>query len=196
MKDDSLYREGRVSLGDDGKALLDHREARAIRKKTRKGREMSVTSWIEYEFQTMQLLYGFGANVPRPVTQVGNAVLMEYIGEATNPAPILYSVALGREEARDLFEILMRNVEVMLANHRIHADLSAYNVLYWEGQVTIIDFPQVVDPILNPKGYALLARDVHRLCQYFHRYGIRANASQIATDLWGRYLRGELETRM
>ncbi len=193
MKDDSLYREGRVVLGDDGKGLLKSREMRAIRKKTRKGRELSVASWIEYEFQTMQMLYDAGANVPRSVTQVGNAILMEYIGDVSNPAPILYSITLNREEAIDLFEVLMRNVEIMLAHHRIHADLSAYNVLYWQGDVTIIDFPQVVDPILNPRGYALLARDIHRLCQYFNRFGLHADASRIATDLWGRYLRGELK---
>ncbi len=192
MKNDSLYREGRMYLGDDGKALLNSREARAIHQKTRKGKEMKVTSWIEYEYQTMEMLYQAGAHVPRPVAQVGNAILMEYIGEVSQPAPVLQSVTLSQAEARELFDILLHDVEIMLAHHRIHADLSAYNVLYWEGEATIIDFPQVVDPILNPRGYALLARDIHRLCQYFNRQGVVANASLIATDMWGRYLRRAL----
>jgi RIO kinase 1 len=192
MKNDSLYKEGRVYIGDDGKALRGSREARAILKKTRKGMEMSVTSWIEYEYQTMQTLFEAGVNVPRPVAQTGNAILMDYIGEVAEPAPILQSVVLERDEAHYLFEGLMRDVRTMLGHNRIHADLSAYNVLYWEGNVTIIDFPQVVDPILNSRGYSLLARDIHRLCQYFNRQGVQANAGQVATDLWGRYLRGEL----
>jgi RIO kinase 1 len=81
----------------------------------------------------------------------------------------------------------------MLAHNRIHADLSAYNVLYWEGRVVIIDFPQVVDPVLNERGYALLARDIHRLCQYFNRYGLQVDAAHLAADLWSRYIRGEYD---
>ncbi len=191
MKNDSLYKEGRAFIGDDGKALRDHRSLRAIQRKTRKGMEMTVTSWIEYEYQTMQMLYEAGGSVPRPVAQSGNAILMDYIGEVAAPAPILVSVSLDREEARHLFDVLMRNVEIMLAHNRIHADLSAYNVLYWEGRVVIIDFPQVVDPVLNERGYALLTRDIHRLCQYFNRYGLHVDAARMATDLWSRYIRGE-----
>jgi RIO kinase 1 len=192
LKNDALYREGREILGDDGKAVHDHRSQRAILKKTRLGSEMQITSWIEHEYQTLRTLHDAGAAVPRPVAQNGNVILMDYIGEAGSPAPTLQSVSLEPAEAGPLFDLLIENVGLMLAHNRIHADLSAYNVLYWEGQVTIIDFPQVVDPLYNPQGYRLLERDIARLCQYFSQYKIRANSAQIATDLWGHYLRGEL----
>jgi RIO kinase 1 len=71
----------------------------------------------------------------------------------------------------------------------IHADLSAYNVLYWEGSVTIIDFPQAVDPLGNRSGFDLLRRDVQRLCDYFARYGVRANPQALAGELWTWYER-------
>ncbi|RPI27935.1 MAG: hypothetical protein EHM70_17270 [Chloroflexota bacterium] len=191
LKNDSLYKEGRVLLGDDGKTMRDQRSQRAVAKKTRIGGEMSITSWIEHEFQTLQQLHAAGADVPMPVAQNGNAILMEYIGEANAPAPVLHEVRLDPSEAPELFARLLRNVELLLAHNRIHADLSSYNVLYWEGEVKIIDFPQVVDPLYNNKGYQLLLRDIERLCQYFGRYGINANPASLASDLWSRYLRGE-----
>jgi RIO kinase 1 len=76
----------------------------------------------------------------------------------------------------------------MLEAGRVHGDLSAYNVLYWEGQVTIIDFPQAFDPRLNADAYPLFTRDVERLCQYFARYGLRRDARHLAQEFWSRAL--------
>jgi RIO kinase 1 len=185
LKNDAIYKEGRAVLSDDGKSLhplRDHRAMRALNKKTRFGAELSITSWIEYEYQTLRLLYKAGADVPAPIAQNGNAILMEYIGEEGNPAPTLQTVTLRKEEAQPLFERLMMNVELMLSHKRVHADLSAYNVLYWQDRVTIIDFPQVVDPETNPLGFSLLRRDIERVCQYFGRYGLSENP-----DTWARY---------
>lgn len=187
LKNDALYKEGRLVLSDEGKTRLDGRSRRAIQKKTRIGSEMSITSWIEHEYQTLFRLYAAGGDVPRPVAQAGSAILMAYIGELGNPAPALSDVALGRDEAHSLFERLMWNVRLMLDHDLVHADLSAYNVLYWEGTATIIDFPQVIDPLRHRLGFDLLLRDVQRLCGYFARYGVRAEARALAGDLWTRY---------
>ncbi len=88
--------------------------------------------------------------------------------------------------------MLLRNVELWLAHDTIHGDLSAYNVLYWEGRVRVIDFPQAVDARANPNARDLLARDVANLCTYFARQGIRADPDRIAGELWRRFLRAEL----
>ena len=119
-------------------------------------------------------------------------MLMDYLGDADTPAPMLHDVALDPQEARRLFHRVMRNVELWLACDRVHADLSAFNILYWQGQVTIIDFPQAVDPRSNPSAQALLTRDVENVCRYFARYGVWVNPTRIANDLWRRFLRGEL----
>jgi RIO kinase 1 len=115
---------------------------------------------------------------------------MEYIGEAGSPAPTLNKV-LPPEEVRPLFDRLVDNVRRMLAINLVHADLSAYNVLYWEGEVKIIDFPQVIDPLNNRRGFDLLLRDVTRLCQYFSKYGLRANPRVLAGEMWTRFERGQ-----
>jgi RIO kinase 1 len=75
----------------------------------------------------------------------------------------------------------------MLACHRVHGDLSAYNLLYWEGEYKIIDFPQAVDPRRNSKAVDLFTRDIERVSQYFSRFGVRCDAPALANDLWSRY---------
>ena len=192
LKNDALYREGRELLDEEGKGIRDTRRQRALKKKTRYGSELAITSWIEHEYQTLCLLYAAGADIPRPYAQQSNAILMEYVGEAQSPAPTLNLVSLERDEAWTLLERVMRNVELMLAQNRIHADLSAYNILYWKGEIKLIDFPQAVDPRVNPSAARLLARDVERVCQYFSRFGARADATHLAADLWSRYMRAEL----
>ena len=71
-------------------------------------------------------------------------------------APALQAVRLEPDEVQPLFDRLMRNVELMLAQQRIHGDLSAFNVLYWEGDIRLIDFPQAVAPAENPDAFELL----------------------------------------
>jgi RIO kinase 1 len=68
----------------------------------------------------------------------------------------------------------------------VHADLSAFNVLYWRGDYRIIDFPQTVDPAVHPSAFPLFERDVRRLCQYFARYGIGADPTALAAEIWAR----------
>ena len=101
--------------------------------------------------------------------------------------PTLNHVRLAPAEAPALFERLLHNVDLLLSCERVHGDLSAYNVLYWEGQVKIIDFPQAVNAFMHPEGRAILQRDVERLCQYFAPYALGADPTRLAEDLWQRH---------
>jgi RIO kinase 1 len=184
LRNDALYRQGRDTVNETGKSAYGRREALAARKNTRFGHELRHLSWLEAEFQTMQLLYEAGADVPRPIAHSDNVILMEYVGAAQTPAPTLNQVQLDRSEAQTVFDRLVADLRIMLACRRVHADLSAYNVLYWEGQFRIIDFPQAVDPLRNPAAPALFARDVQRLCQYFARCHLSVDAVALARELW------------
>jgi RIO kinase 1 len=135
----------------------------------------------------MLRLYKAGADVPQPISNSEHAILMEYFGEVSLSAPTLHLIALPPAEARALFERLMDNVQLMLNQHVIHGDLSAYNVLYWEGEIKIIDLPQMVDPRSNPDARTIFFRDVERLCQYFTRFGVRGNPRAIAHHMWNEY---------
>jgi RIO kinase 1 len=184
LKNDGEYRIGRVDLDQDGGALWKARDINAIAKRTSYGEEVRHQSWIAYEYVTMEKLYHAGADVPKPYAKEKNAILMEFVGDTGTAAPPLSHISLEADEAKLLFERVIRNIDIMLANERIHGDLSAYNILYWEGGIKLIDFPQVVLPEANPASWRIFQRDVIRVCQYFSAQGVFCNEKELAADLW------------
>lgn len=184
LKNDQQYRVGRTDLDEDGHALWKEADINAIIKRTRYGEEVRHQSWIAYEFVTMELLHEAGADVPKPFAKEKNAILMEFVGDAGTAAPPLSHVSLDPDEAEPLFERVVRNMDIMLSKDRIHGDLSAYNILYWDGDIKLIDFPQVVIPESNPASWGIFQRDVIRICQYFSAQGVRTDAKKLAADLW------------
>jgi RIO kinase 1 len=190
LRNDKLYRNGRVILTADGRPVktTDHRIMRAIGKKTTFGQQVSHTSWLMHEFVAMQQLYEAGAAVPKPYTTTDNAILMSYIGDAYVAAPTMNQVSLDPDEARVIFAEVLRNVELMLVHDMVHGDLSSYNILYWEGRITLIDFPQVTNIFTNDQAYYIFRRDVQRVCDYFALQGVVCEPSAIADELWRRYV--------
>ena len=176
FKNDGVYQQGRTTL--------DARADRAIANRTAKGIDMQFGMWIGCEFETLKRLHAAGADVPEPVAHAGSVILMEYFGEWGRVAPHLHFVRLEAHEVGPIFSQILDNLEIMLDEDRVHGDLSAYNVLYWEGRVQIIDFPQAVDPMDNPDAYALFARDLERIYAYFAPYGVRCDTRQLARKMW------------
>ncbi len=187
LKNDHIYREGRDQLDEDGNVIIDDGKLHAIRKRTAYGLELMHTSWIEHEYKTLQILNKAGADIPVPYASGNNAILMEFIGDEDQAAPTLNSINLERAEADVLFERVIHNVELMLANGCVHGDLSAFNILYWEGDIKIIDFPQVTHPRANRNAFAIFERDLTRVCEYFERMGVHTQPIPLAAKLWTAY---------
>jgi len=184
LKNDHQYREGRVNLDEDGREIKEDGLMHAMRKKTEFGLELLHTSWIEHEVKTLEILHEAGADVPQVFASGNNAILMSYIGDQDLAAPVLHSVRLSVKEARCHYERVLHNIELMLAKRRIHGDLSAFNILYWQGEITLIDFPQAIDPNLNRNAFRIFERDVMRVCEYFARQGVKSNPRHLAKDIW------------
>lgn len=186
LRNDAMYRQGRTMLNADGKEIKENeqRTMRAVDKKSSYGALVQHTSWLMYEFKTMERLHKLGADVPKPIVSSENAILMTYHGDEYMAAPTLNTVRLERKEARRLLETTLNNIEMMLREGFIHGDLSAFNILYWEGNITLIDFPQVVDAHSNDNAYNILLRDVTRVCDYFTRQGANVDPQDVTDRLW------------
>jgi RIO kinase 1 len=78
----------------------------------------------------------------------------------------------------------MSAVKLMLFHNVVHGDLSAYNILVWQGLITVIDLPQAVDPRKNRHAQTFLERDIDRVCEHFTKFGVTADAKLLADDLW------------
>ena len=184
FRDESIYR--------DGEWIKERRIRAALEKHTKFGRVVQGGIWVGREWETLRALSDSGLPVPRPIASTEDAILMTYLGDVDTSAPQLRSLRPDADEARDLFEQLLRAVEHMLYRNVIHGDLSAYNVLVWDGQAVVIDLPQTVDPRKNRHGPALLERDVRRICDHFARLGVDADPGRIAGDLWTAWEYAEL----
>jgi RIO kinase 1 len=209
LRNDQQYRQGRAMLTPDGSTAkaTDSRLLRALGKKTTFGQQVAHTSWLMHEYKALALLSEVGGDVPRPLAVSENAILMEYIGDGFGAAPALNEISLETAEAWPLFQRVLENIRLMLSYGRVHGDLSAYNILYWDGDITLIDFPQVVNSAVsrqtheegstvNPDAYDILARDVQRVCHYFGAQGIRVNAQSLSRDLWGEFVRLDPRARL
>ncbi len=176
FKNYSVYQQGRTTMN----TRLD----KAIAQKSAKGLSAQFGLWIGAEYETLSRLHKAGADVPKPYAQAESALLLDYYGTAGMAAPQLVSVQPTRDEAARLFEQMRRNLAVCLECDRVHGDLSPYNILYWQGALRIIDFPQAVDPMDNPDAYALFVRDVANVCEWFALYGVVEEPRALAFSLW------------
>ena len=184
FKRDGVYQQGR-SRG----ARPDARILRALGNKTQHGRTHKFSAWISHELSTLQTLHAAGADVPDPIERVGPVILMEYIGDIENPAPVLVGVELTPEDAKRIYARILWNVDLFLTHHRVHADLSPYNMLFWNGAVTIIDFPQAVDPRYNDDALELLVRDLANTNAFFADKGIDVvDPREHALALWRKHV--------
>jgi len=189
LRNDALYRGGREILTAGGHAVRsdDHRTIRAIGKKSAYGMQVSHTSWLTHELVAMQKLYEAGGAVPKPYAGAENAILMSYVGDERIAAPTLNHLRLKKDEAEYVFNEVMHNIRLMLIHNLIHGDLSAYNILYWDEEITLIDFPQVVNAAGNDMAYPILLRDIQRICEYFDTQGLRRDPASLTQDMWQRY---------
>ena len=184
FRDETLYR--------DGEFIKERRIRVALNKKTKFGREVQGGLWVSREWETLELLWG-RAPVPRPIEWTGEAILMSYIGEEDTPAPRLHEYRFDDvEELEALWSQVRRAIELMLYRDVVHGDLSAYNVLVWEGEITLIDFPQAVDPKKNRHAQAFLERDIRRIGEWFEHRGLALPWERIAADLWTGWLYADL----
>ena len=183
FRNDAAYWEG-------GMRAANRRLVVAAQKRTRFGRQVRFGGWLHREFEAMRTLSRAGALVPRPIAVAGDALLLGWIGDEDGAAPPLH--ALRADEA--LLPVLLRQVELFLACDLVHGDLSEYNVLVWDGNPVVIDFPQAVDPRFNHAARALLERDLRNLAAYFGRGSGSSSFDwrRHAAGLWRRWLNSEL----
>lgn len=190
LRNDKMYREGREILTADGKPVkkTDTRVMRALGKKTEFGVQVAHTTWLMYEYTTMQRLYSAGADVPKPYAAGENAVLMGYLGDEAVAASTLIEVDLAPDEPERLLTQVIDNLHIMLRHGVIHGDLSAYNLLYWQGRLSIIDWPQVTLIGGNRNARFIFDRDVTRVCEYFASQGARRDPQALSDELWLHYV--------
>lgn len=157
----------------EGRRMRRSREMRAMANRTAFGRNLIAEQWTVAEFAALSRLYSIGVPVPYPVQRSGTELLMEFLGDDEGTAaPRLAETRPEPEELVELWHQLVAALETLAGEGMTHGDLSAYNLLVHKGQVMLIDLPQIVDVVANPRGKEFLARDVANIMGWFRSRGL------------------------
>jgi RIO kinase 1 len=177
----------------ENRKTKNSRQARAIAKGSKFGRESQERAWQSAEVDALYRLAAAGVRVPKPFNFHEGVLLMELVTDAEgNAAPRLNDVELTPEEARDFHQRLIREVVRMLTAGVIHGDLSEFNILAGADGPVIIDLPQAVDAAGNNHAPAMLERDVGNLRNFFGRFAPELLETNYGGEIWAAYNAGSL----
>jgi len=177
----------------EGRKVKNSRQARAMEKGTRYGRQMQEELWQNAEVDALFRLANAGVRVPQPYICTDGVLLMELVTDAEGDvAPRLNDVELTPERARECHAYLINQVVRMLCAGIIHGDLSEYNILMATDGPVIIDLPQAVDAAGNNEARAMLLRDVQNLAVYFGQFAPELLTTDYGKEIWKVYEAGEL----
>ena len=163
--------------------FLPSRDKRALMGGSRYGHELASRLWPMQEWTMLRRAWASGAAVPYPVEHTGDGVLMEYIGDQTMAALKLAQAKLSALELASAWTQLLDSVRSLTAAGLVHADLSVYNLLWWQGRLVLIDLPQAVEFTTNTDAYDLLHRDVANVGAWFARQGVALDVEALYAEL-------------
>ena len=177
----------------ENRKTKNSRQARAMAKGTRYGRQSQEAAWQSAEVNALYRLAAAGVRVPQPYGFHEGVLLMELVTDAEgNAAPRLNDVEFSEHDALATHRALMGEVVRMLCAGVIHGDLSEFNILIGADGPVIIDLPQAVDVAGNNHAEAMLERDVANLRHYFGQFAPALLTTAYGAEIWAHYKTGQL----
>jgi RIO kinase 1 len=177
----------------ENRRTKNSRQARAMAKGTKFGRQAQEAAWQSAEVDALYRLAAAGVRVPQPYGFHEGVLLMELVADADgNAAPRLNDVEFSEADALATHAALIAEVVRMLCAGVIHGDLSEFNILMGTDGPVIIDLPQAVDAAGNNHAETMLARDVANLRNYLGQYAPTLRATRYGDEIWAHYRAGSL----
>lgn len=183
------FQKGNMFMNDvqyrDGRKFQKSRDQRAVERSTAYGKSLVNERWPTHEIDVIRKLWVAGADVPYPVAFMDDGMLMEYVGDADQAAPRLAQARLSKPQVAEAWTQMLENLRTFMEVGIVHADLSTYNLLWWEDRLWFIDFPQAVDMAENPHALDFLHRDIENVCGWFGRHGVDCDVEAVFATLVG-----------
>jgi RIO kinase 1 len=169
------------------------RQARAMAKGTKFGRQAQEAAWQSAEVDALYRLAAAGVRVPKPFNFLDGVLLMELVADENgDAAPRLNDVMFTAAEARAHHQTLLTEVVRMLCAGVVHGDLSEFNILMATDGPVIIDLPQAVDAAGNNHAKRMLLRDVNNLQVFFGGFAPDLLGTDYGHEIWALYEAGTL----
>ena len=181
----------------ENRKVKNSRQARAMAKGTKFGRQSQEAAWQSAEVDALYRLAAAGVRVPKPFNFCDGVLLMELVtDEHGDAAPRLNDVVFTPEDARKHHATLLIEVVRMLCAGVVHGDLSEFNILLGHENgfdaPVIIDLPQAIDAAGNNHASRMLLRDVANLRAFFGQFAPELLKTNFGLEIWDLYQRGVL----
>ena len=181
----------------ENRKVKNSRQARAMAKGTRFGRQTQEAAWQSAEVDALYRLAAAGVRVPQPYNFHEGVLLMELVTDAHgDAAPRLNDVAFTPSQALAHHATLVAEVVRMLCAGVVHGDLSEFNILLAHADgldfPVIIDLPQAVDAAGNNHAQRMLLRDVANLRDFFGQFAPELLTTRYGPEMWSLYQAGLL----
>ncbi|XP_074656849.1 serine/threonine-protein kinase RIO3-like isoform X2 [Tubulanus polymorphus] len=152
-----------------------------------------IKMWAEKEATNLRKMRRANVPCPDPVLLRKHVLVMSFIGRDQISAPKLKDVTLTDLQWESAYQ---QCLQLMKKLHDecllIHADLSEYNLLWYDGKVWVIDVSQAVDRA-HPNAYQFLLRDCTNISQFFEKRSVPnvLDPYELFNDISGMELTGE-----
>jgi RIO kinase 1 len=181
----------------ENRKVKNSRQARAMAKGTKFGRQAQEAAWQSAEVDALYRLAAAGVRVPQPYNFFDGVLLMELVTDADgDAAPRLNDVAFTPAQALAHHATLVAEVVRILCAGVVHGDLSEFNILlaHIDGSdvPVIIDLPQAVDAAGNNHAPRMLLRDVANLRGFFGQFAPALLTTDYGPEIWSLYQSGLL----
>ncbi|MBL0747372.1 serine/threonine protein kinase [Nocardioides sp. G10] len=177
----------RAAAYTEGRSMKRSRDERALKRKSTWGKQVAAGEWAISEWNALRRCWELGLPVPYPVQIDETELMMEWItvtvdGEV-DTAPRVAQVRPEPDLVESYYEQLRDALGTMVQSGIVHGDLSPYNTLAAGERLVIIDLPQVVDLVGNPRGMDFLLRDCANMCAWFRSRGLPVDEQELFGEL-------------
>jgi RIO kinase 1 len=173
----------RAASYTEGRSMKRSRDERALKRKSTWGRQVAAGEWAISEWNALRRCWELGLPVPYPVQIDDAEIMMEWITHDGETAPRVAQVRPDRTVVEGYFDQLRDALSTLVQAGLVHGDLSPYNTLAAGDRLVIIDLPQMVDLVGNPRGMDFLLRDCANMCAWFRSRGLEADEQELFGDL-------------
>ena len=151
-----------------------------------------IHMWAEKEMHNLSRMHNANIACPRVVLLKKHMLVMSFIGRDGRAADKIRDAGLGPDHIQLAYK---QTLDMMVAMYEkcnlIHADLSEYNILWFDKQCWFIDVSQAVEPT-HPQALNFLFRDCCNVTHFFHKMGASdvLSAEQLFTRVCGMPFEG------
>ncbi|GJQ73238.1 hypothetical protein Trydic_g13615 [Trypoxylus dichotomus] len=146
-----------------------------------------VQLWAEKEMHNLKRLQKAGILCPEVVALKKHILVMSFIGNENKAAPKLRDAALNDVKIMMAYEQILKYMKIMYEEcNLIHADLSAYNILWYNNNCYVIDVSQAVEPS-HENAFYFLYRDCENISNFFSKRDVPTvmTAEQLFKNITG-----------